>query len=78
MNTFARRVLSAAVLDRRMYEEVEADASATGQAVGVVVLASVAGTSRADGVCVVGWALPLVVAAVIGILFAPTVSRRGW
>ena len=78
MNTFARRVLSAAVLDRRMYEEVEADASATGQAVGVVVLASVAGTSRADGVCVVGWALSLVVAAVIGILFAPTVSRRGW
>jgi len=43
MNTFARRVLGAAVLDRRTYEEVEADARATGQAVGVVVLASVAG-----------------------------------
>jgi Yip1-like protein len=43
MNTFARRVLGAMVLDRRTYEEVEADAGATGQAVGVVVLASVAG-----------------------------------
>jgi hypothetical protein len=31
-------------------------------------------TSRAVGVCVVGWALSLVVAAVIAIVFAPTVS----
>ena len=31
-------------------------------------------TSRAVGVCVIGWALSLIVAAVIGILFAPTVS----
>jgi Yip1 domain len=31
-------------------------------------------TSRAVGVCVVEWALSLVVAAVIGIIFAPTVS----
>lgn len=43
MTTFARRVLGAATLDRAAYEEVEADASATIQAVGVVVLASVAG-----------------------------------
>ena len=43
MTTFARRVLGAAALDRAAYEDVEADASATGQAVGVVVLASVAG-----------------------------------
>jgi hypothetical protein len=177
MTTFARRVLGAAILDRRTYEEVEADSRATGQAVGVVLLASAAGgiglldlgvqtpqslitgivgsligwiawasltyligtrllpepqtranvgellragafaavpgflrvlgvipllgltiyaigsiwmllamivavrqaldyksTSRAVGVCVVGWALSLVVAAVIGIIFAPTVS----
>ena len=177
MNTFLRRLIGAAVLDRRAYEEVEADRSATGQAVGVVLMASVAGgigllglgaqtpqslaagligsligwmawaaltyligthvlpepqtradvgellrtiafasapgllrvlgvipflgltiyvlasiwmfiamivavrqaldyqsTSRAVGVCVVGWALSLVVAAVIGIIFAPTVS----
>lgn len=177
MNTFPRRLIGAAVLDRRMYEEVEADRRATGQAVGVVLMTSVAGgvgllglaaqtpqslaagvvgsligwmawaaltyligthvlpepqtradvgellrtiafasapgllrvlgvipflgltiyvlasiwmliamivavrqaldyqsTSRAVGVCVVGWALSLVVAAVIGIIFAPTVS----
>jgi len=177
MNTFLRRLIGAAVLDRRTYEEVEADRRATGQAVGVVLMASVAGgigllglgaqtpqslaagligsligwmawaaltyligthvlpepqtradvgellrtiafasapgllrvlgvipflgltiyvlasiwmfiamivavrqaldyqsTSRAVGVCVVGWALSLVVAAVIGIIFAPTVS----
>lgn len=177
MTTFARRVLGAAILDRRIYEEVEADHRATGQAVCVVLLASVAGgigllglgaltpqsvvagiagsligwiawaaltyligtrllpepqttadvgellrtiafasapgfvrvlgvipllgltiyaigsiwmllamivavrqaldyrsTGRAVGVCVVGWALSLVVAAIIGIIFAPTVS----
>ena len=43
MTTFARRMLGAAVLDTRIYEEVEADGRATGQAVGVVLLASVAG-----------------------------------
>ena len=177
MTTFTRRVFGAAVLDRRIYEEVEADTGSTGQAVGIVVLASVAGgigvlglgtqtpqslvagivgslvawaawaaltyligthflpepqtradagellrtiafaaspgllralgvlpfvgltiyviasiwmliamivavrqaldyrsTSRAVGVCVIGWALSLIIAAVIGILFAPTVS----
>jgi hypothetical protein len=31
-------------------------------------------TGRAVAVCVVGWALSLVLAAIIGILFAPTVS----
>jgi hypothetical protein len=43
MTTFARRVLGAATLDTATYEEVEADASATGQAISVAVLASVAG-----------------------------------
>ncbi len=31
-------------------------------------------TGRAVGVCLVGWALSLVVAVIIGILFAPSVS----
>ena len=31
-------------------------------------------TGRAVGVCLVGWALSLVIAAIIGILFAPSVS----
>ena len=177
MTTFPRRLVGAAVLDGRAYEEVEADRHASAQAVVVVFLASVAGgigmpsmgvptlsfliaavigsllgwiswaaltyyigtrllpepdtkadigellrtiafasapgilrvfglvplvgviiyvfvsiwmlvamvsavrhaldytnTARAVGVCIVGWALSLVIAAIIGILFAPTVS----
>jgi hypothetical protein len=38
MTTFPRRMLGAAALDTRIYEEVEADGRATGQAVGVVLL----------------------------------------
>jgi len=41
--TFTDRMLGAAKLDARIYEEVEADTTATGQAASVVALASVAG-----------------------------------
>jgi hypothetical protein len=41
--TFVERMVGAARLDSRVYEEVEADRTATPQAVGVVILASVAG-----------------------------------
>jgi hypothetical protein len=174
MTTFPRRVIGAALLDGRTYEDVEADRHASGQAVAIALLASLAGgiglgtptfpslvagvvgslvgwiawaaltsligtrllpepqtradvgqllrtiafasapgilrvfgvvplvgptvyalvsiwmlmamivavrhaldytsTARAVGVCIVGWALSLVIAALIGILFAPTVS----
>jgi hypothetical protein len=43
MTIFTRRLLGAALLERRTYEEVEADRRATGQAVAIVLLASVAG-----------------------------------
>src|SRR5687767_4318777 len=43
MTTFARRAIGAAILDRRIYEEVEADGRSTAQAVALVVLASIAG-----------------------------------
>ena len=43
MTGIFRRILRAAVLDKRGLEEVEADRRATGQAVGVVLLASIAG-----------------------------------
>ena len=43
MTTFPKRLLGAALLDRRIYEEVEADRQATGQALGAVLLTSVAG-----------------------------------
>lgn len=42
MNPFVDRMIRAASLDVQLYEEVEADEAATGQALGVVVLASVA------------------------------------
>jgi len=41
--TFVERMIGAAKLDTRVYEEVEADRTATPQAVAVVVLAAVAG-----------------------------------
>jgi hypothetical protein len=41
--TFVERMIGAAKLDARVYEEVESDRTATTQALGVVVLASLAG-----------------------------------
>jgi len=43
MRSFTERLIGAAKLDVAVYEEVEADTSATGQAMGVVLLSSVAG-----------------------------------
>ncbi|MFQ6046577.1 MAG: YIP1 family protein [Gemmatimonadales bacterium] len=42
MATFAERMVGAARLEVRVYEEVEADPTAMGQAMGVVVLSSIA------------------------------------
>ncbi len=42
MSSFTERVIGAAKLDSRIYEEVEHDSGAMGQAVGVVLLSSVA------------------------------------
>ena len=42
MTTFANRILLAVRLNPALYEEVEADRSAMGQAMGVVVLSSLA------------------------------------
>jgi len=41
--SFTERIIGAAKLDVHVYEEVEADTRATGQATGVVLLASLAG-----------------------------------
>jgi len=41
-NTFLQRLIGAAALDAAIYEEVEADASATPQAMTIVVLSSIA------------------------------------
>ncbi len=58
MDRFAQRMIGAAMLRVRTYEEVEADASATGQAMGVVVLSSLAaGIGSSDlGVSRLFWA----------------------
>ena len=42
MNIFKDRIIRAAKLDVRLYEEVEADKGAMGQAMGIVVLSSLA------------------------------------
>ena len=42
MSSFKDRIIRAAKLDVKLYEEVEADKSALGQAMGVVVLSSIA------------------------------------
>ena len=43
MTSFTDRMIGAARLEVRTYEEVEADGSATSQAMGVVLLSSLAG-----------------------------------
>ena len=48
-NTFLQRLIGAAALDAAIYEEVEADPRATGQAAAVVVMASIAAGLGARG-----------------------------
>ena len=61
--SFANRMVGAARLDRAVYEEVEADTGATGQALGVVALSSVA-----TGIAFGGGLGGLVTGAVAGVL----------
>ena len=42
MNSFKNRIIRAAMLDVNLYEEVEADKGSMGQAMGIVVLSSIA------------------------------------
>jgi hypothetical protein len=61
--TFVERMVGAAKLDVRVYEEIEADRSATPQAMAVVVLAAVAG-----GIGVGAGIRGLVVGTIAGLL----------
>ena len=56
MTSFPRRMIGVAKLDVQIYEEVEADSHATGQAMGVVLLSSLAAGSGAAtlGIGVIG------------------------
>ena len=67
MNLFANRMIRAAKLDARLYEEVEADKSAMGQAMGVVILSSLA--AGVGAVQQAGWG---------GILLATFSALIGW
>jgi hypothetical protein len=49
MWTFVTRLVGAATLDARVYEDVEADTGATAQAVGVILLATIAAGIGARG-----------------------------
>lgn len=66
MADFKERIIRAARLDIHLYEEVEADKGAMGQAMGVVILSSVAagvGSAAKGGF---GWILMGTIAALIG------------
>jgi hypothetical protein len=83
MNEFLQRMVRAARLDAQLYEEVEADSSATGQAAAVVVLASLAagiggiGPSGVGGVVIgsaaalLGWVVWAVLTYYIGTKILP-------
>ena len=67
MSSFTQRMVQAAKLDVNLYEEVEADKQAMGQAMGVVILASLAA-----GIGSVG------TTGISGILFGTVGARIGW
>ena len=66
MGGFVDRIIRAAKLDVKLYEEVEADKSALGQAVGVVILSSIAVGLGSIGKGGVGGILVGTILAVIG------------
>ena len=67
MSSFANRMVRAAKLDANLYEEVEADKQAMGQAMGVVVLASLAA-----GIGSVG------TTGISGLLLGTVAALAGW
>ena len=83
MASFAERVIGAAKLDVHTYEEVEADRTAMGQAIGVVVLSSLAagigmiGRAGAPGLIVgvlaalIGWFMWAWLTYIIGTRLLP-------
>ena len=65
MANFGNRIIRAARLDVALYEEVEADKSALGQAMGIVVLSSIAaGIGSASKAGLLGMLIGVVVALV--------------
>ena len=83
MSSFANRMVRAAKLDVNLYEEVEADKQAIGQALGVVVLASLAagigsvGTTGISGLflgtmaALIGWLIWAFITFYVGTKLLP-------
>jgi hypothetical protein len=83
MSSFTRRMVRAAKLDVNLYEEVEADKQAMGQAMGVVVLASLAagigsvGTTGISGLllgtvsALIGWFIWAFITFIVGTKILP-------
>ncbi|MFQ5839929.1 MAG: YIP1 family protein [Candidatus Methylomirabilales bacterium] len=87
MATFTERIIRAAKLDTRLYEEVEADEQATMQAMAVVLLSSVAAGVGAPGgglgrilvggiVALVGWFIWAYLTYWIGTRLLPEASTH--
>ncbi len=73
--TFAQRIIGASTFDARTYEEVEADTGATGQAITVVLLASIAvGVAQAVGWFFIGGPL----SAIVGLVGYTILAIAGW
>jgi len=79
MASFAQRMIRAAKLDPAIYEEVENDHGATGQAMAVVILASVAAGIGAYGMAGMrGVGSDIVARDVIGVTIGALVSWMVW
>jgi len=86
MSTFGKRMVRAAKLDVAVYEEVEADVGATGQAMAVVALAALAaGVAMRSGVrgllvttiaSVLGWAVWALLIYWIGARWLPEAETQ--
>lgn len=83
LNSFIDRIIRAAMLDSNLYEEVEADKGAMGQAMGIVILSSISAgvglyqSGGLDGIFVgtlaslIGWYIWASLTCFIGTKFLP-------
>lgn len=88
MSSYTNRIIRAAKLDANLYEEVEADKGALGQAIGVVILSSIAaglGSVEVAGIsgilmgtisALIGWFIWAYLAYVIGTKVLPVPETK--
>ncbi len=88
MSTFSQRMVGAAKLDVRIYKEVKGDTTATGQAITVVVLSSIAqgigafalggirGLALGAAMALIGWCVWATIVYLIGTKILPEPQTR--